>query len=94
MKFVQNLAIAYSNNGYIYGYSAKALLDSVSIYVVPMCNPDGVDLVTGNMTVASPSYQKALHIANQFSSIPFPDGWKANLNGVDLKIYQPICKVL
>lgn len=44
-------------------------------------NPTGVDLVTGNMTVASPSYQKALHIASQFSSIPFPDGWKANLNG-------------
>lgn len=47
-------------------------------------NPTGVDLVTGNLAVSSPSYQKALHIANQFPSIPFPDGWKANLNGESL----------
>lgn len=52
-------------------------------------NPTGVDLVTGNMAISSPSYQKALHIANQFSSIPFPDGWKANLNGVDFSYFQP-----
>lgn len=36
-------------------------------------NPTGVDLVTGNIAISSPSYQKALHIANQFSSIPFPN---------------------
>ena len=44
----------------------------------------GVDLVTGNLAVSSPSYQKALYMSAQFSSIPFPDGWKANVNGESL----------
>ena len=54
-----------------------------------MVNPDGVDLVTGNLAVSSPSYQKALNITNDFPNIPFPDGWKANINGVDLNLQFP-----
>lgn len=81
MKFLEDYCISYVTRSNLYGYSVRNLFNSTSIYIMPMVNPDGVDLVTGNMTVASPSYQKALHIASQFSSIPFPDGWKANLNG-------------
>ena len=71
--------VAYSNNGYIYGYSAKALLDSVSIYVVPMCNPDGVDLVNGAISRDSKFYKNAVDISRKYPSIPFPSGWKANI---------------
>lgn len=94
MKFIENYCDAYVSDESLYGYSIKKLFNNASIFIMPMVNPDGVDLVTGNMAISSPSYQKAIHIANQFSSIPFPDGWKANLNGVDLKTYQPVCKVL
>ena len=94
MKFIENYCDAYVSDESLYGYSIKKLFNNASIFIMPMVNPDGVDLVTGNMAISSPSYQKAIHIANQFSSIPFPDGWKANLNGVDLKTYQPVRKVL
>ena len=89
MKFIEDYCIAYVNRSNLYGYSVRNLFNSVSIYIMPMVNPDGVDLVTGNLAVSSPYYQKALNIANQFPSIPFPDGWKANLDGVDLNLQFP-----
>jgi len=52
-------------------------------------NPTGVDLVTENLAVSNSNYQKALHIANQFPEIRFPDGWKANINGVNFSYFQP-----
>ncbi len=51
--------------------------------------PTGVDLVTGNIPVSSPSFQKAINITNKFPYIPFPDGWKSNINGVDLNLQFP-----
>ncbi len=84
MKFVEDYCISYVRHSHLYGYSVRNLFHSTSIYIIPMVNPDGVDLVTGNLLVSSPSYQKALHIANQFPDLPFPNGWKANINGESL----------
>lgn len=94
MKFIENFCKAYIFNQNIQGYSAQRLFQNISLYIIPMVNPDGVDLVTGNIDKKSKIYQNYQEIASRFPTIPFPDGWKANFNGVDLKIYQSICKVL
>ena len=72
MKFIEDYCIAYNNNSRLYGYSVKRLFNSVSIYIMPMVNPDGVDLVTGNLNKTSLAYLNALNISRQFPDIPFP----------------------
>lgn len=89
MKFIEDYANAYVNNSTLYGYSIRNLFNSASIYIMPMVNPDGVNLVTGNIPASSFAYQRALNIASRFPDIPFPDGWKANINGVDLNLQFP-----
>lgn len=94
MKFIDDASSAYVYDSNLLGFSARELLNNVTIHLCPMVNPDGVDLVTGFLSNNSSSYRVAEKIASSYATIPFPDGWKANINGVDLKIYQPICKVL
>ena len=89
MRFVSDYCYTYQNNLTIFGYRTKDLFNSVSIYVVPMVNPDGVDLVTGEFLPDSSTYQFAQNIANDYPDIPFPSGWKANIRGVDLNLQFP-----
>lgn len=84
MKFVEEFSKSYVNNGSIFGYSTSYIFNSVSIYIVPMVNPDGVDLVTGDLPRNSYYYNLAKNISANFPSISFPSGWKANINGESL----------
>ena len=89
MKFLENLSKSYVNNVNMFGYNPKDLFSNVSLYIVPMVNPDGVDLVTGLITENSWAYSNAKQISNNFPDIPFTSGWKANIEGIDLNLQFP-----
>lgn len=83
MKFIEDLCIAYSNDSTIYGKSVNSIFSNSTLYIVPMVNPDGVDLVTNNLN-SSIFYEKAKKISDNFPNIDFPSGWKANITGESL----------
>lgn len=89
LKFAEEFAEAIQNGTDIFGIDAKTLAESVTIYMVPMVDPDGVDLVTGAITAGEGQYETARRMAETYPAIPFPDGWKANLLGVDLNLQYP-----
>jgi g-D-glutamyl-meso-diaminopimelate peptidase len=89
LKFAEELAEAIQNNGSLAGQNAQELSEQVTIYMVPMVDPDGVDLVTGVIRPGMAQYEMAADLSQNYPSIPFPDGWKANLLGVDLNLNYP-----
>lgn len=89
LKFLEDLAEAARTGGRLYGVPAENILNAATIYTVPMVNPDGVDLVTGAIQPGTLEYVTALRLADNYPDIPFPDGWKANLLGVDLNLQYP-----
>ena len=87
LKFLEDYAQALETDGTIGGVSARELYETATIYLVPMVDPDGVDLVTGAVTEDERAQAEGL--AEFYPNIPFPDGWKANLSGVDLNLQYP-----
>ena len=87
LKFLEDYAQALETDGTIGGVSARELYETATIFLVPMVDPDGVDLVTGAVTEKEREQARAL--AEFYPNILFPDGWKANLSGVDLNLQYP-----
>lgn len=88
LKFAEEYARAYVSGESLYGVSADFLFDNYQMYLLPMVNPDGVDLVNGLLTNGA-YYRRAREIGADYPSIPFPAGWKANIAGVDLNLQFP-----
>lgn len=89
LQFAQELAEAIQTGGRVYGVPAETIRNAATIYMIPLVNPDGVDLVTDAITPGSLEYSLAQGLSQNYPEIPFPNGWKANLMGVDLNLQYP-----
>lgn len=87
MRFAERYAAAAAFGFDIEGRSAQKLQAEVTLTVAPMVDPDGVDLVCGAFPPGSPEWMRAAVMNTP--GIPFPAGWKANIDGVDLNLQYP-----
>jgi g-D-glutamyl-meso-diaminopimelate peptidase len=88
LRFMEELSEAYATEGRYFGYPAADIGETATIWIAPAVNPDGMDLVTGALQ-SGPWYEGAAYLARNYPAIPFPDGWKANIKGVDLNLQYP-----
>ena len=82
MKFVEDFSAAYVEGASLDGYNPREIWEKSSIYIVPMVNPDGVDLVLNGLQPGNPNYYELISWNN--GSDDFSTDWEANNNGVDL----------
>ena len=87
LQFIEEYARAITGDSDIFGVKANTILGYTTLYFVPLVNPDGVDLVNGAATEEELSLARKL--GENYPEIPFPEGWKANLLGVDLNLQYP-----
>jgi len=89
LLFLENYCRAIADNADIGGQCAAELFRKTRLHIAPLVNPDGVDLVNGIIPTCDSHYIQAQALAAQYPSIPFPQGWKANIRGVDLNLQYP-----
>lgn len=83
MKFAEDFLKAYTEGQTLAGgYNPRDIWNRSSIYIVPMVNPDGVDLVLNGLQPGNP-YYRDLILWNK-GSTDFSKDWEANNRGVDL----------
>lgn len=82
MKFIEDFSEAYVDGTSIRGYDIRDIWNRSTIYIMPMVNPDGVDLVIDGLQRDNPYYAQLIQWNN--GSTDFSQVWEANIRGVDL----------
>ena len=87
LHFTEELCAAAASGEALGGRSAARLLSEATLCLVPALDPDGIDLVTGELR--GEPLRQARQIAADYPRFAFPEGWKANIRGVDLNLQYP-----
>lgn len=83
MRFAEDAAQLYATRPPDAEYNAHHIFEQVQIYLLPMLNPDGVELSIHGEQAATPEIQNMIKIHGDWAA------WKANARGVDLNRQYP-----
>lgn len=80
MTFLEKFSDAYQRNEKPDGYAVRNILDKTTFYIVPMLNPDGVNLVqNGWETAVEADKVKGMSRVDGAETYGYR-GWKANID--------------
>lgn len=86
MRFINEYALSLTNGRPVRGLFLLPFYQTVNLSVVPMVNPDGVNLVIQGADAAGDRKEEVLAINSQQADF---SQWKANIRGVDLNNQYP-----
>ena len=81
MRWASEICQLYSCNGLAYGKSITELFERATIYMIPMVNPDGIELQIKGLQPNHKNYKDLLKWNNNNEDF---SKWKSNIRGVDL----------
>lgn len=81
ISFIKKFSEALLNGEDMYGYDVKKIYKNTSLYIVPMINPDGVDIAVNGLDITNEWHRRLISMVGIHS---FQKVWQANVNGVDL----------
>lgn len=85
MIFIEKYLELYKNKKIYKGYIVEELWNRTSIFIVPMVNPDGVNLCLKNKKIMNNKLYKEVWETYENNL----EEWKANIRGVDLNLNYP-----
>ncbi len=81
MRFISRYIVSLMTREKLFGYDIGKLFASVSLYTVPMINPDGVDIAINGLDITDSYHRELISLVGIHS---FNKVWQANARGVDL----------
>lgn len=81
MKFLSDYTASAVTGSKYLEHDAPELFKRVTLYIVPMVNPDGVDIAVNGLDITNPYHRALISLAGIHS---FNSVWQANARGVDL----------
>lgn len=79
LKFTENLALAYENQGALAGFNIKDILENRKLIIIPELNPDGIEIAIKGATACGRYRGENFEICKGDFSC-----WSANARGVDI----------
>ncbi|MDO5396447.1 MAG: M14 family metallocarboxypeptidase [bacterium] len=81
IKFTSDYAAHILGNTSFFGYDTAEIHKNTSVYLVPMVNPDGVDIAVNGIDITNPHHRALISMTGIHS---FNLVWQSNARGVDL----------